>query len=175
MPALGTILNTDNVGAGVGSSCKLTLQANQLQADDPSLAGTNRFLTFGATTEVWKDVAGMHSTTTNTQRLFCATAGAARWNVKGSIVFAPSAVGVRVVYVDFVRPTPVLTITPINVLVPSAGSGYNTLVDFDYDESTTGGDEYWQIRIAQNSGASLNVIAIQNGTNCSWFQIRRVG
>lgn len=178
MPALGTILSTTDVGTdgatGPGSSCKVTLQANQTQADDPSLAGANRFLTWGAGTEIWKDVAGMHSTASNTQRLVVATAGAIRWNIKGSIVFAPSAIGVRVVYVDYVQPGPVFQTTPVNKLVPSTGSGYNELIDFDFDVNTGAGDEYFQVRVAQNSGSPLDVLYLSNGTNCTWFQIRRV-
>lgn len=176
MPALGTILSTTDVSTGgatgLGSSCKVLLQANQTQADDPSLAGVNRFMTWN--TEIWKDVAGMHSTATNTQRLVTAVAGPARWNIKGSFVFAPSAVGVRVVYVDHVQPGPVFQNTPVNKLVPSSGSGYYTDVDFDFDMNTSAADEFFQVRIAQNSGGPLDVVYLADGTNCTWFQIRRV-
>jgi hypothetical protein len=181
MPALGTILTTDNIDAS-GIGCKVTLQTNQTFNNDSGLAGSNATLKFtGIGTEIWKDVAAMHDYSLNTQRLVTTVASAtARWNVQGSVVWAAQAgapVGARVVYVDHAQPTPILTVTPINrvVALTTADQGFNTAIDFNFDIIAPAADNYFQIRCAQNSNAALDVLAITNGTNCTWFEITRIG
>jgi hypothetical protein len=153
-----------NLDALLGISperCKVSRIADKVFANDAGLQGANAWLTFetDAATESYKSVSGMHSMSSNTQRLVATYAGI--YFVEAVVTFGLNATGSRIVYMDH-------NTTQVVNVGRNAENGVWTYVNFQTHVLAVEND-YFSLRCAQNSGGNLEVVA-----NVSWFSIRRV-
>lgn len=99
------------------------------------------------------DTDSIHSTSSNTGRLTCVTAG--KYHASCSIRFAAHATGSREVYIRLNGSTAIA-----DFRIPTTSGGVPIIAfGTDYDLAV---DDYLEVMVRQNSGGSLNVDAASN-------------
>lgn len=163
IPGALIVAGTAISGGATGASCKVTIQSSPTINHD---AGLTPVLITGFTGETWKDVFGMHSTSTNPGRLNLTSPG--RYQVKCAVNFGSMAGGERYIYLEHVKPTTsgLAVYTKIRTAAPSR----NMTLDLVVDVASVNTDEYVQLKCAQNSGSSIGLVP--GGE--TWFEITKI-
>jgi hypothetical protein len=151
------LITNGTLGADLQQRVRATLTTTAQSIPDATITAIN------FNTEDF-DVGDLHDLTTNTNRITIPTGGTGRYTIKAQVRFDNNSTGRRVVYLY----KNASEVARANLFTAHATE--DTYLQIAYDDQASAGD-YYDVRVFQNSGGALDVVA---GATSTFFSVMRI-